>query len=72
MTSFLSILQIVIASLLVVSILLQQRGTAMGSAFGGGGATYTSRRGIQQSLYWATIVLALVFGGLAVSNFFLL
>lgn len=66
MTSYLSIGQIVVAVLLVASILLQQRGTALGSAFGGGGGgAYSTRRGIQKKLYWATIVFGVIFIGLA-------
>jgi len=65
-TSILTIVQIAIAVLLVVFILLQQRGTALGSAFGGGGGSfYTTRRGIQKKLYLGTITLGILFVGLA-------
>jgi len=61
-----SLIQIIVAIFLVVFILLQQRGTALGSAFGGdGGSFYGARRGIQKQLYWGTIVLAILFIGLA-------
>ena len=62
MDTILTISQIVVAILLVVFILLQQRGTALGSAFGGGGGSfYSTRRGIQQKIYWATIVCGILF-----------
>ena len=48
--------------------MLQQRGTALGSAFGGGdsGGTYSTRRGLQKKLLWATIILGIAFIVLAV------
>jgi protein translocase SecG subunit len=61
MKEFLPIVQIVIAVLLIVFILLQQRGTALGSAFGGGGGFYATRRGIQKKIFWATVVLGALF-----------
>jgi len=61
MNNLLSYFQIAITSLLVVSILLQQRGEALGSAFGGTGGFYATRRGIQQKIFWATIVLGILF-----------
>jgi protein translocase SecG subunit len=42
------IAQIIVSVLLVVAILLQQRGTALGSAFGGAEEVYSTRRGIQK------------------------
>ena len=53
--------QIAVGVLLIVFILLQQRGTALGSAFGGEGGFYGTRRGIQQKLFWATIVCGALF-----------
>ncbi len=59
--NILLILQIMVPVLLIALILLQQRGTAMGSAFGGAGASYSNRRGIEKKMFTATIVLACVF-----------
>jgi len=53
--------QIVVAVVLVTVILLQQRGTGLGGAFGGGGATYHTKRGFEKLLFVSTIVLAIVF-----------
>jgi protein translocase SecG subunit len=72
MNLYLLYLQIGVAVLLVVSILLQQRGTALGSSFGGGeGTFFATRRGIQQKLYVATIVLGILFIALSLSNLLL-
>lgn len=57
----LSILQMVISVLLVVAILLQQRGTGLGSAFGGASDVFRTKRGIEKSLYYVTIGLAVLF-----------
>jgi len=40
----------------------------LGSAFGGGGESYSTRRGIQKNIYLASIVLAVVFIALALYN----
>lgn len=71
MNSYLLYAQIGVAVLLVLSILLQQRGTALGSSFGSEGAFFSTRRGIQQKLYFATIVLGILFIGLSLSNLLL-
>ena len=65
MFEYLPIAQIIAAILLIISILLQQRGTALGSAFGGEAGFYSTRRGIQKKLFWATIVFGALFMALA-------
>jgi len=61
MEKFLPIAQIVVSVFLIIFILLQQRGQALGSAFGGEeSGFYSTRRGIQKKIFWLTIV----FGGL--------
>lgn len=62
----LSVAQIIVAVILSVFILLQQRGAALGSAFGGGdNAAFTSRRGIEKNFFIASIVLGALFIALA-------
>ena len=59
-----SILQIVTvgsAFLMIVAILLQQRGASLGAGFGSSGELYTTRRGLDRNLYEATIILAVIF-----------
>lgn len=53
--------QIAISIALVILIAVQQRGTALGSAFGGGGEFYSTRRGIQKKIFYSTIVLVALF-----------
>ena len=64
----LSIAQAVLAGLVIVTILLQARGTGLGSAFGGEGNVYRTKRGIEKRLFQATIVLSILFVGVALAN----
>lgn len=61
MNTFLTVLQVVIAVLLLLSILTQQRGAGLSATFGGSGGFYTSKRGIEKFLYTTTIVLTTLF-----------
>lgn len=71
MKEFLPFLQIAVSVLLITLILLQQRGQALGTAFGGGGEFYAARRGLQKKIYWATIILGALFILLALANLLL-
>lgn len=61
--NLLSIVQIVLAILLIAGILLQQRGAGLGGAFGGGevNQTYYTRRGAEKLLFRGTIIVAILF-----------
>jgi preprotein translocase subunit SecG len=67
-TLIISLIQIVISILLVTAILLQQRGTGLGAAFGGSSDVFRTKRGIEKSLFYATIVLAVLFFVTAIVN----
>ncbi|MDB5168542.1 MAG: secG [Candidatus Saccharibacteria bacterium] len=59
-----NILQIVTIGsslLMILAILLQQRGASLGAGFGSSGELYTTRRGLDKNLFEASIVLAVVF-----------
>lgn len=71
MKLFLDIAQIVVVVLLVTGILLQQRGSGLGAAFGGEGNAYATKRGAEKVIFIATIILSILFLGLALTNFFL-
>ena len=60
-SGLLQIVTIVSAVLMVLCILLQARGASLGAGFGSSGELFTTRRGIDKSLYEVTIVLAVVF-----------
>ena len=65
---YLIIAQIVISSILAIFILLQHRGTALGSAFGGSGESYLSRRGAEKKIFWLTILFAILLVGTSIAN----
>ncbi len=54
---------VVSAILMVLAILLQQRGASLGAGFGSSGELFTTRRGTDKNLYEATIILAIIFIG---------
>jgi preprotein translocase subunit SecG len=70
MAQIFKIIQIILSVLLIGAILLQQRGSGLGSAFGGEGNVYRSRRGFEKILFIATIVLAVLFAAVAVTTVF--
>ncbi|MBQ1298220.1 preprotein translocase subunit SecG [Candidatus Saccharibacteria bacterium] len=59
--SFLEIVIFVSAILTMLLILLQQRGASLGAGFGSSGELYTTRRGLEKSLFITTIVFAVIF-----------
>lgn len=59
-----TILQIITlgsALLMIIAILLQQRGASLGAGFGSSGELYTTRRGLDKNLFEASVVLAVIF-----------
>lgn len=59
-------IQIALSVLLVTSILLQQRGSGLGAAFGGSSDVFRTKRGVEKILHYATIALAVLFFGNAI------
>jgi preprotein translocase subunit SecG len=53
--------QIIVGIALMISILLQARGTGLSGTFGGDSAVYRSRRGVERRLWQFTIVLTVLF-----------
>lgn len=67
---WIKIAQVVIAVLLMIAILMQNRGSGLGGIFGGGGGgVYLTKRGLEKKLFIATIVLAIIFLLLSLSVF---
>ncbi len=69
MNPALAIGQIIVSIALVVSILLQARGTGLSGTFGGDSAVYRSRRGIERRLWQFTIVLLILFVLFSMASF---
>ncbi|OGG79316.1 preprotein translocase subunit SecG [Candidatus Kaiserbacteria bacterium RIFCSPLOWO2_02_FULL_55_12] len=66
--------EIILSILLIVGIVLQQRGATLGGAFGGDNfaSTFYKRRGAEKFLFNATIVIAVALALAAIANFLLL
>ena len=67
METVFSIILIIVAITLIIVLLLQARG-AGSSLFGEASSTFRSRRGVEQLLFRITIVLAVIFVGVAIAN----
>ncbi|MFA5131642.1 MAG: preprotein translocase subunit SecG [Patescibacteria group bacterium] len=61
MMFWIKIIQVIVAILLMVAILMQNRGTGLGGVFGGSGGVYLTKRGLEKKLFLATIILAAIF-----------
>jgi len=62
----LAIIQIILSALIIGLILLQERSSGMSGLLGGsGGGLYQTRRGFEKIIFYATIVCAVLFVGLA-------
>ncbi|MDO8499165.1 MAG: preprotein translocase subunit SecG [bacterium] len=56
-----NIVQIVLSTLLIVAILLQQKGAGLSGVFGGSSNIYSTKRGVDKILFYATIGLVIGF-----------
>jgi protein translocase SecG subunit len=61
MNNILDILQIILGLLLIGLIILQSKGTGLGSTFGGDMGFYGTKRGAEKMLFILTIVIAVIF-----------
>lgn len=61
MQQYLQIIQIILSVALIAAVLLQARGAALGSAFGGSDTIHNTRRGVDRLLFNVTIGLAALF-----------
>lgn len=60
--------QVVVSVLLIISILLQNRGSGLGAAFGGDFGGYYTKRGLEKFLFYTSIGLGALFLLLAILN----
>lgn len=61
MNSAVTVILIVSSIILILTVLLQQRGSGLGGAFGGSGAVYQTKRGIERGVFISTIVFGILF-----------
>lgn len=59
--NWLHLIQLIVSVLLIVTILLQRRGSGLGGTFGSDMAAYSTKRGMEKVLFYATIILAILF-----------
>ena len=69
MEKIINIAEVVISILLIVSILLQNRGAGLGGTFGGSFGGYYTKRGFEKFLVSASVLLSGLFIILAAVNF---
>lgn len=64
-------IEITLSLLLIIGIVLQNRGASLGGAFGGDNfsSTFYKRRGAEKFLFRATIVVAILFVASAIAGF---
>lgn len=59
---YINIAQILVAIILTVVILMQAKGSGIGTALGGGtSGSFRTRRGVEKTLFQLTIVLSIAF-----------
>ena len=61
----LQVFNVILAVLLVIFILLQQKGAGLGAGFGGDGNVFKTKRGAEKLLFRATVVVAILFFALS-------
>jgi preprotein translocase subunit SecG len=71
MNEFLQWLMLISAALLILLVLLQQRGASLGAGFGSSSELITTRRGLEKSIFNVTVVVAVIFILSILAGFFL-
>ncbi len=61
MKPIVSLIQIILGILLILVIIIQQKGSGLGASFGGDLSFYRTKRGAEKLLFYATIGLSLAF-----------
>jgi len=66
----LHIIQLIVSIAIIGLILIQERSSGFSALLGGDGSVYQTRRGIEKGAFYITIVLCVVFVGLAMYQLF--
>ena len=64
------IVNIILSIVIVVFILVQGKGAGLGSAWGGGGEMFTTRRGVEKVILWLTSIAIAIFFIVSLFNLF--
>ena len=68
MSTVINVILIIVSILLIITILMQNRGTGVGDIFGGSSEVHRTKRGAEKLLFNGTIILAVLFFGIALYN----
>jgi len=71
MKNIVLILNIVVSLIIIGLILMQGKGAGLGSAWGGAGEMFQTRRGVEKIVLKATIAVVVIFFAISVYNLFL-
>ena len=63
----LTIVDMMVMVALIISVSLQNKSSGLSNVFGGGGNVVSTRRGSDKYLFYATIVLGVLFAGLSLT-----
>ncbi len=66
MTTYLYIVQLLVAIVLIVVILIQSKGAGFSGTFSNDSSVFRTRRGVEKTLFNFTIALSVVFVALAI------
>ena len=66
MQTYLNIAMVIVSILLVLLIIIGARNSAVGNVFGGDSPVYHARRGIERTLFNATVWVSVIFFVLAI------
>jgi len=61
--------QIIVSLILISLILLQAKGTGLGTTFGGQSQAYHSKRGVEKVVFYSTVIAGIVFVIISLLNF---
>lgn len=63
---YINLIQIIVSIALIIIIMLQAKGAGLGGIFGGDSSIYKTRRGVEKTLYQATVGLAITFFAISI------
>ncbi len=63
----LTIIDMVVMVVLIIVVALQNKSSGLSNVFGGGGGVTTTRRGADKGLFYATVVLGVLFAGISLA-----
>jgi len=61
MSAYLNVVQIIVSIVVILVVLLQSRGSGFSATFSSDTSIYRTRRGVERTLFHATIGLAILF-----------